>query len=200
MRRPAPELPPLRAGVAAAALLALVAPAARAQETEPFPADPLAFASAGIGTTHVAGGWMPTAEGTLWLRVATRYELGGAGRVGLGSRGVNRGGSRVRLHFGYAGLLLGVAPAPARWPGLRVTTLLGAGNASTTDPAGTLLDSDIGVVVEPAARYALHLARRVDFVASASWRYARGFRVLGGVRSRDLRGPAAGASISVGPF
>jgi hypothetical protein len=72
-------------------------------------------------------------------------------RIGLGEPTVARGGSSVRLHFGYAGARVTVQPAPDRQPGARLGLLLGVGNADVTDPdTGDLLDSDNGAVSSPS--------------------------------------------------
>lgn len=144
---------------------------------------------------------MPQGGAVLALAVTPRLQLGGGARFDLTAPTIVHGGSRVLLQFGYAGLTVGVVPAPRRWPGLRVRALLGAGNASSKDPAiGTVLDSDNGVVVEPSVDYGIPLGARVRAAGSVSWRYADGFSVLGGVRSRDLRGGSVGLALSVGPF
>jgi hypothetical protein len=173
---------------------------ARAQEsTTDSPAR--AFLTAEVGTTRLVDRWVPLAGGQLLLRFASRFEVGGGGRIGLTRPIVAGVAPRVRLRFGYAGVTLGVLPAPARWPELRLDALIGSGNASATDPAvDQLYDSDNGLVIEPSASYGLRLADRVHAQGSASWRYARGFQVLGGIRSRDLRGLAATLGVTIGPF
>jgi hypothetical protein len=93
-------------------------------------------------------------------------------------------------------------PAPARFPGSRIAVLLGGGNADAEDVAvGGLLDSDNGVVVEPALSYRHPLRPEVAVTAALAWRHATGFTLLGGsIRSRDLRGPSLGVGVAIGPF
>lgn len=144
---------------------------------------------------------MPQGGAVLALAVSTRVQIGAGARFDLTAPTVAHDGSRVLLQFGYAGLTVGLVPSPRRWPGLRVRTLVGAGNASSKDPAiGTVLDSDNGVVVEPSIDYGVPLGSRVRAAGIVSWRYADGFSVLGGIRSRDLRGGSAGLTLSIGPF
>ena len=202
MRIAAAELRPLsRTGVAAILLFLAAARPAVGQETPLVAGDARAFVTAEIATTRLAGEWTPQAGGRLELHLSSRILVGGAARIGLTSPTFERVGSSVRLHFGYAGVAIGVLPEPVRWPGLRLGALLGGGNADAMDPAlGTLLDSDNGIVVEPSAAYALRLHGRASMAASAAWRYAAGFSLLGGVRSRDLRGFSAAFGITLGPF
>jgi hypothetical protein len=157
--------------------------------------------TAEVGTTRLVNRWVPIAGGQLLLRFASRLEIGAAARVGLTRPIVAGVEPRVRMRFGYAGLAVAVLPDPSRRPELRLGALVGGGNASATDPTvDQLYDSDNGLVVEPSASYGLRLAERVRAHGSASWRYTRGFQVLGGIRSRDLRGPAATLAVTIGPF
>jgi hypothetical protein len=160
--------------------------------------DQRAHAAAEIAATRLFGEWVPLAGGSLTFRLGRRFEIGGATRFGLSSATL-AGGSR--LHFGYAGARFTILPAPSRWSGARVGLLLAGGNADVRDPAvGAVVDSDNGAVLEPSASYSRTLAPRVAATAALSWRYATGFRLIGDVLSRDLRGPAAAFAIAVGPF
>jgi hypothetical protein len=172
-----------------------------AAQTEEAVVDRRALASAEIAATRLAGAWVSQAGGALSFRLGRRFEIGGAARVGLTTPTVLRGGSTARLHFGYAGARVTLLPAPERWSGLRVGVLLGGGNADVSDPGiGALVDSDNGAVIEPSTSYSRALTAKVAATAALSWRYAAGFRLIGGLRSRDLRGPSAGIAITVGPF
>ena len=194
------ERPPLTRP-AALALLVVFAGAGRAAAQADAPLDQRAVVDAEIVATRLAGSWVPQGGGSLSFRLGRRFEVGGTARVGLSAPTVTRGGPTVRLDFGYAGARVTVQPAPDEHPGFRLGLMTGVGNADVTDPStGGLLDSDNGAVVEPSASYGRPLVRKVGAGAFVSWRYATRFRLIGGVRSRDLRGPSAGIAISVGPF
>ncbi|MSR35222.1 MAG: hypothetical protein EXR95_01085 [Gemmatimonadetes bacterium] len=181
----------------------LVGPRGAAAQTaaRPIFGTARAVAAAEVATTRLGGSWIPMAGGSLSFGLTPRIEIGGAARVGLSDATVVRAGSVVRLHFGYAGVRLSVLPAPARWPALRLGLLVGEGNADVKEPAlGTLIDSDNGLVIEPSANWRRALLPRVVASADLSWRFASRFALTSAVRSRDVRGPALGLSLSIGPF
>jgi hypothetical protein len=141
------------------------------------------------------------AGGSLSFQLTRRIQVGGEARIALADATVERTGSVVRLHFGYAGARVSVLPAPARWPALWLGLLVGEGNADVKERAlGTLVDSDNGLVIEPSASWRRTLLPRLVASADLSWRFASRFALTGAVRSRDLSGPALGLTLSVGPF
>lgn len=201
----ATELAPLiRAAAVFLALLLGGALPVRAQSADPpdtSSAAKRAAAAAEIATTRLAGQWIPQGGGSITFRLSERFEVGGSARVALATPSVERGGSALRLHFGYAGLSVRARPAPIRWPGFRLGLLMGGGNADVTDAAmGSLLDSDNGFVVEPSASYTRALGSSVATTAAAAWRVPTRFALIGPVRSRDLRGPSLAIGLSIGPF
>ena len=65
---------------------------------------------------------------------------------------------------------------------------------------GAVLDSDNGAVLEPSLSWSLPLLSGVAGGGSLSWRFAYGFKALGGLESRDLSGPAFLVRLVLGPF
>ena len=153
------------------------------------------------GISRVAGEWVTQAGGSLSFRISSFIELGGGGRIDLSHHTPTGPGSPSRLHFGYAGLQVTLLPAPRGLPGLRLGALLGAGNLDVRDPSvRVVLDSDNGAVLEPSAAWSLPLLPAVVVGGSLSWRFAYGFKALGGIESRDLSGPAFRLHLLLGPF
>ena len=139
--------------------------------------------------------------GSLTFRISSLVEIGGGGRIDLSHPTLTGLGSPSRLHFGYAGLQVTLRPAPRVWPGLRLGALLGAGNLDVRDPAvGAVLDSDNGAVVEPSLSWSLPFLPGMAGGGSLSWRFAYGFKALGGLQSQDLNGPAFLVRLVLGPF
>ena len=160
-----------------------------------------ALIGAEVGVTRLAGHWVPGAGEAISLRVSPALELAGAARIALTHATVRRARSTVWLRFGYGGLRVVFRPAPQNGPDLRIGLLLGVGNADVHDPAvGTLLDSDNGLVLEPSVALQRTLGSRVATSAAFSWRVAAGFAALGGVHSRDVRGPTVALGLVVGLF
>ena len=196
-----PELRPLRTALAAALLTLLVAAQhAGAQAPASAPATRVT-ASVDAGVSRVAGEWVPQVGGALTFRLSRFIAVGGAGRVDVTHPELAGQGSTLRMRFGYGGLQVVLHPAPEGWPGLRLGALLAAGNVDVQDRAvGAVLDSDNGAVLEPSMSLSLPLISRVAGSASLSWRLAYGFATLGGLASRDLRGPAFLLGLMLGPF
>ena len=166
-------------------------------------ADPATRATATVnaGVSRLGGEWVTQAGGSLSFRISSFIEIGGGGRIDLSHPALTGLGSPSRLHFGYAGLQVTLRPAPRGLPGLRLGALLGAGNLDVKDPAvGAVLDSDNGAVLEPSLSWSLPLFYGLGGGGSISWRFAYGFKALGGLASQDLSGPAFLVRLLLGPF
>ena len=154
-----------------------------------------------LAVTRLAGAWVVQAGGSVSLQMDPRVQIGGLGRIGLDHPTVETDGSCVRARFGYGGLTVSWRPASARWPGLSISLLAGAGNVDVEEPnGGAMVDSDNGAIVEPALRISRPLADRLALAGVLSWRLAFGFDALGGIDSGRLRGPGLALGVVVGPF
>lgn len=194
--RPTELRPLIRVALAAAVLVTLAHARPVAAQS-----DPLAVAAAEIGVTRLAGQWVPAAGGALSVRLAPWIDVGGAARVALADPSVTRDGSRVRIHFGYAGLRVSTRPAPERARGVRLDLLVAAGNVDLEDAgAGTAIDSDNGALLEPSLSVTRAVAGPLSMSAAAAWRFVAGFDLLGDVDTRDLRGPTFSVGLAIGPL
>lgn len=192
-------LKPFRAVTLVLSAVATLRPAAADAQT-PDP-DARAAVRVEVGATRVAHESVRAGGARILFRVASAVDVGGAARVDLTHPMVATDGVALQARFGYGGVLVELRPAPARAPGLRIGTLVGAGNLHLRDPeAKTLLDSDNGLVAEPQASWWIGVAPRLKLGVTAGWRLTRGFQALGGVVSADLRGGLLLAGVELGPF
>lgn len=178
----------------------MLGPAAARAQT--YDGEARASVRAELGATRLAHESVRAAGVRILFRVARAVEVGGAARVDLTHPLVaTDGAARLQARFGYGGVLLELRPAPESAPGLRLGTVLGAGNVQLRDPdSETVLDADNGLVAEPQVSWWIGVVPRVKLGVSAGWRLTRGFQALGGLASPDLRGGLLLAGIELGPF
>ena len=143
-----------------------------------------------LAITRLAGEWVPAAGATVSLRLASWIALGAGARVGLDHPTVVDAGSIVRLRFGYGGLRVALRPVSSGPTKVVLSLLAGAGNVDVQERSvGAVIDSDNGVVLEPAVTVARVVGSHVVATASLSWRITSGFEGVGGIDSSTLRGP-----------
>ena len=191
---------PMRStGLLAAVLLAAMAPGPVAGQA--LGASAVASVEAFATGTTIQGSAKAFGGGAALLTLGGRFSFGAAAALMLGPSKVegDGGGSALDLRVSYGGVLLQVRVAGSEDRSLSLRTLVGAGNARIEVPlAGMEVSSDNFGFAEPQLVGQLPLSGPFRLGFGAGYRMVFGVEDLPNLAPRDLQGPSAQLSISVG--
>ena len=180
-------------------LCAAAAPLAAQVAAGPTPAS--AEASLAITSLRDEATWLASASALLGL--PPRLSLGGAGSVVLGATDLAGSvpGSDLELRVAFGGLLAQLLVLESGERSVWLRLLAGAGNAKVDLAAvGTQIAADNFGVLVPEIAVTVKLVGPLRGGAAVGYRTTFGVEDLPGVAPSDLRGLAAGVSLSLHRF
>lgn len=180
-------------------LLCAAAPLAAQVAAGSTPAS--AEASLAITTLRGEAAWL--ASGSALLGLTPRISLGGAGSVVLGATDLAGSvpGSDLELRVAFGGLLAQLLVLESGERSVWLRLLAGGGNAKVDLAAvGTQIAADNFGVLVPEIAVTVRLVGPLRGGAAVGYRTTFGVEDLPGVARSDLRGLAAGVSLSLHRF